>query len=47
MPKTIDEYIKSEPKIARAHAKKMRAIIRKAIPKCEEALKWGRDISYR
>lgn len=41
MPKTIDEYINAEPKIARAHAKKMRAIIRKAIPKCEEALKWG------
>lgn len=41
MARTTSEYMAGHPKLARSYAKKMRAIILKAMPKCEEAIKWG------
>ncbi len=39
--KTIDEYIKSFPKERQAILKEVRDLIRKLLPKVEEAIKYG------
>jgi uncharacterized protein YdhG (YjbR/CyaY superfamily) len=40
-PQTVDEYIATAPKPARANAAKLRALIKKAAPKAEEKLSYG------
>ena len=40
-PRTVAEYISAAPKPARAHLRKMRALIAAAAPGATQSLKWG------
>lgn len=40
-PKTIAEYIQAAPAEGRPNLRKLHALLRKAAPKSEEAIKWG------
>lgn len=40
-PSSIDEYIMSQPEAIRPRLRGIRTIIRKRLPECDEALKWG------
>lgn len=43
-PATIDEYIDAAPEHARKMLIELRALLKKAAPKAEEALKWGQPV---
>jgi uncharacterized protein YdhG (YjbR/CyaY superfamily) len=40
-PTTIDEYIAAAPAQAQPHLRKLRALLKTAAPKAQEAIKWG------
>lgn len=40
-PQTVDSYIKAYPKEAQTHLKQVRALVLKAAPKAQEAIKYG------
>ncbi|OGR81062.1 MAG: hypothetical protein A2X32_08960 [Elusimicrobia bacterium GWC2_64_44] len=43
-PGTVAEYIAAAPKEARGKLRELRAILKKAAPKANEALKWGAPV---
>jgi uncharacterized protein YdhG (YjbR/CyaY superfamily) len=40
-PTTIAEYIRAAPQEGRPHLRRLHAILRRAAPQAEEAIKWG------
>ena len=39
--KTVDEYIAAAPAAGQPHLRRLRALLRKAAPKAQEAITWG------
>ena len=40
-PTTVAQYIEAAPREGQPHLRKLRALLRKAAPNAEEAIKWG------
>lgn len=43
-PSTVAEYIAAAPKLGQKKLREMRSILKKAVPKATEAVKWGSPV---